>query len=60
MDVAEPDLSGEVTAFGEGLFRFTRESHDNVCSEVEVGTEIFDALAHLFELSRRIETVHPF
>ena len=60
VDVAESNLASEVATLPEGLFRLARKSHNDVGSEVEVGTEIFDALAHLFELSRRIETVHPF
>ena len=60
VDVAEPDLAGEVATLLEGRFCLTWEAHDDVGSEVEVGTEGLDAPAHLAELLGGIEAVHPF
>ncbi len=60
VDVAEADFAGEVAAFLEGLFGFARETHYDVGGEVEVGTEGFDALAHLAELCDGVVSVHAF
>ena len=60
VDVAEADFAGEVAAFLEGLFGFAREAHDDVGSEVEVGAESLDALAHLAELVGGVMPVHAF
>ena len=60
MDVAEPDFTGEVATFLEGLFGLAGETHDDVGGEVEVGAESLDALAHLAELVGGVMPVHAF
>ena len=60
VDVAETDFTGKVATFLEGLFRFAREAHNDVGGEVEVGTEGFDALAHVAELVGGVMPVHAF
>ena len=59
VNVAETDFFGKVATFLEGLLGLAREAHDNVCGEVEVGTEGLDALVHVAELGNGVESVHP-
>ena len=60
VDVAEADFSRKIATFLEGLFRFARETHDDVGGEVEVGAEGLDALAHFAELGGAVMPIHAF